>query len=435
MDSHERNWLHNYAHKLDPELRSMIDTRTRSLSRYPHFFRPILNFLKRKRRIPIIIQFFPLRFANKDELFREVLGKHTDSLEELSIIHGYAGTLSIESIKKLAESPAISKIYLDREIKALLDTAVPSIQSQRLWDYGYTGRGITIAILDTGIARHPDFMQPTSRIKAFQDFVNKKSNPYDDNGHGTHCAGSAAGNGFASAGKYRGPAYQANLVVLKILDKAGSGFTSTAIKALDWCLKNRTRFNINIVSLSLGTKAIESYRDDPLCQSVEKVWQNGIVVCTAAGNDGPENKTINTPGIHPAVITVGAADDRNTPQYMDDRVADFSSRGPTIDGLTKPDFLVPGANIIAARAKGSLLDKVLTSQVDEWYLSMSGTSMATPICAGLVAQLLEALPQLTPEEVKNRLLTSCRPLPKADANTQGQGCVNAFYALTILPLS
>lgn len=343
--------------------------------------------------------------------------------------------MSVEDLKDLINHPHITKVFLDREIRALLDTAVPTVQSDRLWKDDYTGKGITIAFLDSGIYPHPDFIQPVNRIVVFKNFINKHiSTPYDDNGHGTHCAGAAAGNGYCSAGKYKGPAYEATIAALKILDKMGKGKASRAIQAMEWCLLNKEKYNIKIVSISFGASASESYRNDPLCQAAEKLWKEGIVVCTAAGNDGPENKTINTPGIHPALITVGASDDKDTPAPGDDSAADFSSRGPTLDGLTKPDFLIPGTDIISARARGSFLDITTDSVVDDWYLSLSGTSMAAPICAGIAAQLLEAHPHLMPSEVKERLAASCRKITAVDANIQGHGCVDAVKAVSVQPV-
>jgi serine protease AprX len=432
MDIRELHWLRASSSKLDPELKSHLLTCYRKVAKAPCFLQKIYRFFQHRfRRFPIIIQLTPTRDYEAIKKLRASLSKYNKTINNLTIINSVSTSLSLRAIKKITNHSLITKIYLDREIRTLLHTAMPTIKTPFLWAKNYTGKSVTIAIMDTGISPHPDLLLPQNRVLAFKDFVNKQnSTPYDDNGHGTHCAGSAAGNGYISSGKYKGPAYEAEIVSLKILNKMGLGKSSTAIEALEWILAHKKKYNIKIISLSLGYKATVSYREDPLCQALEKVWQEGIVVITAAGNDGPEAKTINSPGIHPDFITVGASDDHNTIDPSDDTVADFSSRGPTIDGLTKPDFLLPGHNIISARAKGSFLDKLADNEaIDDWYLSLSGTSMAVPICAGIIAQLLEAKPFLSPSEVKKQLLESCQKTLTADANTQGNGVLDCSKLL------
>jgi serine protease AprX len=432
-DIQELNWLRTNLHKLDKDLRGEILNQYRSVAKLPCVFQRIYqSWQKKHRRIPVIVQLAPMRGDQVKEELNSLLRKDYKSTEDLDIIEGFSAKLSVDSIQSLTSHSAVAKIYLDREVRALLDKAIPTMKAEQVWSHGYTGKNVTIAVLDTGISPHPDFLQPQKRIRAFVDLIsNKNSQPYDDNGHGTHCAGAALGNGYNSLGKYKGPAYEAELVALKVLDKNGSGKASKVIKGLEWCLSNRIKHNIRIVSLSLGYKATVSYREDPVCMAVEKLWEAGIVVCVAAGNDGPETKTINSPGIHPSIITVGAGDDRNTSNPADDSVAEFSSRGPTIDGLTKPDFLAPGKNIISTKARGSYLDMIADKEtVSDWYMSLSGTSMATPICAGIIAQLFDANPRLTPREIKDALIASCTKFPSVDANTQGEGAINALKALT-----
>lgn len=320
----------------------------------------------------------------------------------------------------------IKKVHYDRKVTTLLDTATPAINADQLKAKDLTGKDVTIAIIDTGIHPHGDL---DGRIKGFKDFIKDKSNPYDDNGHGTHCAGDAAGDGSLSNGKYQGPAPDTNLVGVKVLDKMGSGSLSTVIAGIEWCIQNQSNYTINVLSLSLGSDALESAEDDPVVKAVEMAWDNGMVVCVAGGNAGPDPQTIGSPGISPKVITVGAADDNNTVERSDDAVADFSSRGPTIDGLTKPDLLTPGVNIVSLRAPNSFLDKInKAARVDTNYSSLSGTSMATPICAGVVAQLLQSDPDLTPDQVKERLMNACEDLGQP-SNVQGSGYLNAANLL------
>jgi serine protease AprX len=360
-DIKELNWLRSNSHKLDPELRTELFAYYRLTSKVPCFLQRFFRFFKDKfKRFPVIIQLTPMRDHNIISEIRSIFQSYTKKSTDLKIINSFSTSLSIHGIKAITGHPGVTKVYLDREIRALLDVAGTVVNSSYLWNKQYTGKGITIAVLDTGVYPHPDLLLPENRIVVFKDFVyQKESAIYDDNGHGTHCIGAAAGNGHSSAGKYRGPAYEANIAAIKILNKMGTGNSSTAIKALEWVKNNYKIYNIRIVSLSLGYKAAVSYRDDPLCQALEIIWNSGIVVCTAAGNEGPEPKTIDSPGIDPNLITVGALNDKNTINTDDDVVADFSSRGPTIDGLTKPDFILPGENIISARAKDSFLDIIV----------------------------------------------------------------------------
>lgn len=427
-DIKELSWVRTYLHKFDKSLRSEILAQYRSVNKKPCIFQKLYGKYKAKKRsIPVIIELAQTRGEEEKLKFAQQLLKDKKNIKKLNIINSYSTNLSINDLKDISQRSLVKKIYLDREVEALLDVAVPTTACDKVWHHNFTGKNITIAILDTGIHTHPDFLKPTNRIIAFKDFTEaKKSQPYDDNGHGTHCAGAAAGNGHASLGKYKAPAFGAKIVAIKILDKMGSGKSSQVIQGLQWCLQNSKKYNIRIASLSVGYKAVESYQEDPVCLAIEKLWNKGIVICAAAGNDGPEDKTINSPGIHPSVITVGASDDKRTPNLTDDIVADFSSRGPTIDGYTKPDVLIPGTDIISARVTGSFLDFMsINSIVDKNYISLSGTSMATPICAGIIAQLLEAYPKLSPAEVKQCLIESCIKLDNTDNYSQGYGCIDA----------
>lgn len=184
--------------------------------------------------------------------------------------------------------------------------------------------------------------------------------------------------------------------------------------------------------MSLGSTATQSYKDDPVCMAVEKAWNSGIVVCIAAGNEGPQNNTIASPGIDPYVITVGAIDDKNSTNFADFSIASFSSRGPTIDNIVKPDLLCPGTNIISLRSPNSTIDKQYkNARVGSHYISLSGTSMATPVCSGLVALMLEAKNTLVPDDVKKALMNKGRLLPGLTNNDQGSGLADIEESIKI----
>ncbi|WP_047983012.1 S8 family peptidase [Ornithinibacillus californiensis] len=412
--------------KLDQTLRKELIQFYQPFRSVPCFLhRPLESIRKRTKNYPVIIEFEQTSF---EAGIQEVQSAKCKNLKTFPLVTCCSAKLSLANLEKLLEScSSIKKVYYDREVTALLDTATSSVQSTLLHQSGYTGVGKTIAIVDTGIHPHEDL---SGRITGFVDFVNGQIDPYDDNGHGTHCAGDAAGNGLSSNDRnYIGPAPEADLVGVKVLDKMGSGTLSTVIEGIQWCVQNRHQYNIDILSLSLGAEAIESAKEDPVVQAVDRAWESGIVVCVAAGNSGPKYETIASPGISPLVITVGAADDNESTNRTDDIVAEFSSRGPAIDGNIKPDLITPGVNITSLRAPGSFLDKTnKAARVSTNYISLSGTSMATPICAGIVAQLLQKEPHLNPNQVKQRLLQACTDIGQPP-NVQGSGYLNAANLL------
>lgn len=329
---------------------------------------------------------------------------------EMRIVPSVVVEMPYAGIQFMVLSPHVRKIWYDSRVRVLLDTAVPTVGGAKAHDLGFTGKDITVAVIDTGIFPHSDLIYPENRIVAWYDLLNDRQAPYDDNGHGTHVSGIIAGNGAASRGKYTGMAPDAKLVGIKALDKEGGGNTSDIITALEWCIQNRETYNIRAINLSLGGAAQDSYSQDPLCRAVSAAWNGGMVVCVAAGNDGPDPGTINTPGINPKAITVGNLDDNGTMDTVDDLLNDSSSRGPTIDNLVKPDLLAPGTDIMSLRVGGG-------------YRALTGTSMAAPMATGAVAQILQQSPSLKPDQVKNKIRQNARDLG-LDSNFEGSGALN-----------
>lgn len=411
---------------MDPELRQRVLGCYRPARFVPCFLQRYLRaFRLRWRTIPIIVQ-----IENNQAGILSARDVATAARlpvkRELPLINAVTTTMSIGKLEQLVQSELIKRVWFDRDVHAVLDVATPTVQSSPLWADGITGRGIVVAVIDTGIYYHPDLR---GRIIGFKDLVARKEQAYDDNGHGTHVAGDIAGDGSQSGSPYRGPAPEAQLVGVKVLNKAGSGSLSSVIEGIQWCILNRLEYKIRIINMSLGSQAVESYKDDPVCLAAEAAWEAGIVVCVAAGNSGPEARTIASPGIDPRVITVGALDDYDSVDGTDDAVAGFSSRGPTIDDLPKPDVISPGVSIVSLRSPGSLLDKQnKDARIGSLYTSLSGTSMATPICAGVAAQILQARPELEPDEVKQLLMRTAKPLPDSDENDQGSGVIDALAA-------
>lgn len=341
---------------------------------------------------------------------------------ELPLINAYAVEVESGELEEMARSDLVEYISDDARMTSLLNIAAQEVGARIANDTGYTGKGVGIAILDTGIYPHQDLVRPKNRIVAFKDFINNRQTPYDDNGHGTFVAGVAAGNGYLSGGKYRGIAPDASLIGVKVMDENGSGDSSDIIAGMQWVVNNKDKYNIRVLSVSLGAKPGSVTKFDPLAVAVDAVWDKGIVVVVAAGNSGPRQNTITTPGISSKVITVGAVDDKRTIEYEDDKMADFSSRGPVNRRLIKPDLVAPGVNIRSLATnkeyRGTRLE-----EMSEPYRNMSGTSVSTPIVSGAAALMLSMNDNLTPDEIKNKFMKNTYKM-KVSEYAQGSGILD-----------
>ncbi len=318
---------------------------------------------------------------------------------------------------------------LDTQITAQMNRVSDIIECGWAHEKGYFGKGVGVAVVDTGIALHKDFVEGGNRVIAFADFISHRKEPYDDNGHGTHVAGIIGGNGFSSKGKYKGIAPECNFIGVKVLDKRGDGNISDVLAGLQWIINNKSRYNIRVVNISVGTAAKESLDENSLLvQGVNAVWDSGIVVVVAAGNNGPGPMSISTPGISRKVITVGSSDDNVAVEvYGSGRSKDYSGRGPTPFCIKKPDIVAPGSNIISCNISRypprSKNEEARYLDVPMMYTIKSGTSMATPVVAGAIALLLGARPELTNREVKLRLRSSATNLGQ-HWEKQGWGLLN-----------
>lgn len=358
--------------------------------------------------VPVIVQ-----FKENSSITKESLLNSTDSIKpNLTVIDAFSGYLSTELIYRLSNHPNIDYISFDSRVYTLIDIATQSMDVYFPHDKGFEGEGITIAIIDTGVSPHNDLIKPKNRIVGFKDFINHKELPYDDSGHGTHVAGIIAGNGYSSRQRYVGVAPKSNILAIKALDENGGGATSKVIEAISYVIETKDQYNTKVINLSIGTPANSSCENDPLCKAVNQAIRAGLVVVAAAGNSGPSHGTILSPGTNRNVITVGAVDDKRTVDTSDDTIASFSSRGPTIDGVIKPDLVAPGVSI------NSLSNTKLDS-----YVPLSGTSMATPLVSGTIALLFNKYGNLTPAEVKSRLLNACIDLKDLEEH-QGAGMLN-----------
>jgi serine protease AprX len=313
--------------------------------------------------------------------------------------------------------------------------------------YNKTGRGLSIAVIDSGVQPHADL--PASRIRKFVDFVNGRATPYDDFGHGTHVAGIAAGSGLSSAfleDPIVGAAPEADIVALKVLDGQGAGKTSDVIAALEWVAQNHLQYNIRIVNLSLGHPVYEPASTDPLVQAAEALVKRGIVVVASAGNLGidpidgePGNGGVTSPANGSRIIAVGALDNQGTVLRSDDVVTVYSSRGPTrFDLIVKPDLVASGHRVLSLAAPQSYLFErfpELHARANDTelpqYMVLSGTSMAAPLVAGTAALMLEANPRLSVGAVRAILEFTAQHVAGTSLLAQGAGQLNALGAVRL----
>jgi serine protease AprX len=385
----------------------------------------------------------------------------------LAPLDAFSADLTDTQIAALAASPDVNSITMDGAVQGTgwqtssstmdftnlainLDGVQPASQG------GPTGAGVNVAVLDSGVTSLSDLTDAngSSRVVAFKDFVRNRRQAYDDAGHGTFVAGLIAGNGASSTptdqgGKatvqYAGVAPQAGIVALKVLDSQGNGRESDVIRAIAWAIQNRKSYNIRVLNISLGGDVTGPIQTDPLAMAVEAAWKAGIVVVTAAGNEGDFGPGgILSPGNDPYVITVGAMNTQQTADPSDDTVCTYSSIGPTLyDEIAKPDVIAPGNRNISLRVPFSFLDLTAPANriavnsyipdAPSWappvYFMLSGTSTATPVVSGIAALMISADPSLTPDDVKARLMATAHQLAGAPMGQQGAGQVDVAAAI------
>ena len=365
-------------------------------------------------------------------------GQDKHNLNSISAFHLKVPSWAIPLISQL---PAVQYVTPVRPVQRSLDVTDATVAANIAWSYGWTGAGVGVAVIDSGIyAQADDFKNASgqSRVVYSESFVTGLD-ASDQYGHGTHVAGivgsggkDSTGNGFSRT--FKGVAPGVNLINLRVLDANGMGYDSDVIAAIQRAIQLKNAYNIRVINLSLGRPIYESYTLDPLCQAVEAAWQAGIVVVTAAGNSGRSNVngsngygTIIAPGNDPYVITVGAMNTKGTTWRWDDVIASYSSKGPTLhDHIVKPDLVAPGNAIVSVMSPNSTIPTTYPQTLvpnnyyetgtatgnSGNYLKLSGTSMATPVVAGAAALLIQQNPSMTPDQVKARLMkTAYKLLP------------------------
>jgi serine protease AprX len=290
----------------------------------------------------------------------------------------------------------------------------------------YNGSGVGVALLDTGVVPVSDL---ANRV-VYRADLTPEGDGLDRFGHGTHMAGIIAGDGTSSAGNYVGVAPRANLISVKVAGFNGATDVSVVIAGLQWVVSHRNQFNIKVLNLSFGTDSTQSYKVDPLDHAVEQTWKSGILVVVSAGNRGSAAGTINKPADDPYVVTVGAADIGSDLSKSDERIPEFSSRGPTQDGLSKPDLVAPGISIVSVRDPNSTIDQLHPqARVNDSYFKGTGTSQAAAVVSGVGALMFQANPSLTPDVAKAILMGTAKNYNDLTGQPgAGSGLVDAFGA-------
>lgn len=398
--------------------------------------------LTEDRRVPVLIT-FPEQIESTCKKQTSCPHIPMDERLELPLVNGFSTYVNPQDLQSLADYfPDGTSLTLNNRVRY---PEIPQLMSddmapqggvgrverlpniEKVWDRGFTGKGKKIVIIDSGIHPHADLKD---KVVEWVDFSRqKKTKMLDGYGHGTHVAGVAAGSGSKSNGEIKGIAPDAEIVGLRITTKA------EAIKALQWCVENKERLDLDVVNMSLGEVARRGHKFDPWAVAVQKASEAGLTVVVAAGNEGPDPGSISTPGIHPSAITVGAYDSKGTPELEDDTVWKKSSQGPTIDGLKKPDVLAPGVAIFGPLAPKSQLDSDAFPHRGRDYFAISGTSQATPMISGLVSILKEANPDLDTPAIKEILKQASAEAPVHPAlgrpAPDGAGLVDAEKALDL----
>ncbi|HZQ26071.1 MAG TPA: S8 family peptidase [Acidimicrobiales bacterium] len=369
---------------------------------------------------------------------------------DLSIINGFSATVPAGSIGTLAGTAGVRVISLDHKVNVQANSPQSSpvrsvyrrsVRADLVNYAGYTGKGVTVALIDTGVSAVPDVAGRLVNVTddltgAVTPCVNmtNESTCDDSFGHGTFVAGLIAGNGAASNGNWKGVAPAADILSVKIAGRSGAADVSSVIAALQWVVSFRDRYDIRVLNLSLGTDSTQSYMVDPLNYAVERAWSAGIVVVVSASNRGPAPRTISKPGDDPFVITVGAVDDRGTNSINDDLLPNFTSHGPTAaDGLAKPDIVAPGAHMVSLRAPGSAVDTEFPNYIDGSYRKGSGTSFSTGVVSGVAALMVQQNPNIVPDRVKFALTSTARSAASTDVMAVGSGEIDAYRATFSAP--
>jgi len=349
----------------------------------------------------------------------------------IDIIRAVVADVPAGNVARLSRTAGVVRVTLDRVVKVagfkpadrILFQYPQVVGADEVWESHNYGQNVTVAFMDTGI--DPTFIGLRlgpgglqDRFLAYYDAIEDElygssrllRSPRDPNGHGSHVAG-IVGNSVYVNGQFLGIAPASKLVAVRVLDENGMGTYADVLRGLNWVVQNKARYNIRVLNMSMYATPVAPYWADPYNLAVMAAWQAGIVVVASAGNGGPAPLSIGVPGNTPYIITVGAFTDNYTPDdFGDDYMPPFSATGPTLDAFVKPDVIAPGAHMASTmRPNTELADEYPENRIIGNYFKMSGTSMSAAVVSGIVALMLKAHPELTPDQVKYRLAMTARP--------------------------
>jgi len=365
---------------------------------------------------------------------------------QLDIADGFAAQVPADRVDALRAVPGVAKVTEDAGL-SLQSTDVEAQAAQpgslytlanevtgasAMWDAGYTGQGVDVAVIDSGVVPVEGFATP-GKVVYGPDLTLEASGTaknLDTYGHGTAMAGIIAGRDTAAttvsgnSSDFVGMAPDARIVSIKIADAKGQTDVSQAIAAIDWVVQNRNKngLNIRVLNMSFGTDGVQSYMMDPLAYAAEQAWHQGIVVVVAVGNEGFGTQKVNNPAYDPYVIAVGSDNANGTATTADDTVSTFSNDG---DGSRNPDLVAPGEKVVSLRNPGSYLDTTYpAARIGERLFRGSGTSQAAAVVSGAAALLISQRPAITPDQVKALLTGTAEPIAAATRQQQGAGLVD-----------
>ncbi|MCW2739929.1 MAG: hypothetical protein JWR45_351 [Blastococcus sp.] len=369
---------------------------------------------------------------------------------QLDILGGFAAKVPVDRLDALRAVAGVASVSEDAGLTLQsTDVAAQAAQAGSLytiankvtgasamWDAGYTGKGVDIAIIDSGVVPVDGFTTP-GKVVHGPDLTLENNTParnLDTYGHGTAMSSIIAGRDSAATAvsgnstDFVGMAPDARLVSVKIADAKGQTDVSQAIAAIDWVVQNRNKngLNIRVLNMSFGTDGVQDYLLDPLAYAAEQAWHKGVVVVVAVGNEGFGTSKVNNPAYDPYLIAVGSDNANGTATTADDAVSTFSNDG---DGTRNPDLVAPGEKVVSLRAPGSYLDTTYpAARIGERLFRGSGTSQAAAVVSGAAALLIQQRPELNPDQVKAILTASAAPIPNATARQQGAGLVDLAKA-------
>ena len=358
---------------------------------------------------------------------------------DLPVVHGFSAHVPASAVDALRARPDVRAVSENGTVRfasniydesTVASSYAKATGAPAAWTSGNHGEGVGIAVIDTGISPQNDF---SGRLVHGPD-LSGEGTIVDTYGHGTVMGGIVGGSGADSAsnpgGAYAGVAPKSTLVAVKVAGRNGAADVSTMLQAMHWVSAYKDQFNIRVLNLSWGTTSTADPASDPINYAVERLWREGIVVVAAAGNSGPTAGTITKPADDPMILSVGAYNDGGNTNPADDTVPGWSSRGPTAQGVSKPDVVAPGRTLISTRSFGSQVEKENPkAHVPPSYIKGSGTSESAAVVSGVAALLLKAHPEWTPDQVKHALRSTASPISGVATTTQGKGRIN--YAAAV----